>query len=169
MQFKAHFLNIIRILLLFVFAGLLLGCQSVFNPYQGKAVKVDNNIPLMEGGPHQGVWETSEVSFKYSFVRNSDKLELSGDLALYAASHWTYELIDNLFFRVSFIDSDGKLIDSRVIWSTVYGNYFYQWNLKQRTLDLPPNTAAMGFSYMGRVREAGSQGTELNLWHSPLG
>ena len=130
----------------------------------------------MQGGPHQGNWETKQVGFKYSYTRKTEMLYISGDLSLYAASYWTYEIVDSLFFRINFIDSDGKLIESRVLWSTVSNHFIYQWHIKERTLSLPPNTAAVGFSYNGGVREAGGTmpegeggGTALDLWYSPLG
>jgi hypothetical protein len=169
MRMKSIVWNISKIGFLIYLTAVLFGCQSVFNPYEGKTVNADNRIPLMEGGPHEGAWEAKDLSFKYKYVKNSDKVEISGDLSLHAASYWTYELVDVLFFRVNFIDSNDALIESNVLWSTVFGNFTYRWFLNERTLDLPPNTAAMGFSYIGRVRQAGGGGTDLDLWHSPLG
>ena len=176
MRFKRHFFNTLRAILLFVFVGVLAGCISVFNPYEGKTVNENNRIALMQGGPHEGNWETKQVEFKYNYTRHSNTLNISGDLFLYAASYRTFELVDSLFFRINFIDSDAKLIESRVLWSIASDNFNYQWHIKERTLSLPPNTAAMGFSYSGNVREAGGikpegdgGGAALDLWYSPLG
>ncbi|MBW1994488.1 MAG: hypothetical protein JRI77_08555, partial [Deltaproteobacteria bacterium] len=114
-------MNTFRILLLFLLIAALLGCQSVLHPYKGKPVSLHNQIPLIEGGPHQGDWKTEDLSFKYNYVKRSGKLDISGNLALHAASFWTYEIVDLLFFRINFIDSSGRLIESRVLWSTVFG------------------------------------------------
>ena len=175
MQSKGH-KNMLRATLLFVSLVLLSGCVSVFNPYEGKTVSENNIIPLKQGGPHEGNWATEQVGFKYTYTHHSNTLNISGDLFCYAASFWTYEIVDSLFFRISFIDSDAKLIESRILWSLMTNNLFYQWHIEERTLELPPNTTAVGFSYSGSVREAGGttflsggEGVQLDLWYSPLG
>ena len=176
MRFKKHLINICMAVLLLALVTVFSGCVSVFSPYEGKEVSENNRIPLMQGGPHEGNWETEQVGFRYSYTLRSNTLSISGELFCHAASFWTYEIVDSLVFRISFIDSDAKLIESRILWSLVTDKFFYQWQIKERSLELPPNTAAVGFSYSGSIREGGGttphsngEGVQLDLWYSPLG
>ena len=154
----------------------MLGCVSVFDPYTGNPVSENNTIPLKKGGPHEGSWETKQMGFSYSYTLASNTLTISGELSCYEASFWTLEIVDSVFFRISFIDSDANLIENRHLWSRGIDNFIYKWRIPERSLTLPPNTVAIGFSYSGSVREAGGttpnnggEGIQVDLWYSPLG
>ena len=175
MRIKLHVKNKTVAFLSIAAVFIISGCVSVFNPYDGQTVSDTNMIPLKSGGPHEGSWETKQVGFKYSYTYNGNALNVSGDLSCYAASHHTLELVDSLVFRITFVDSDAKLIGTDIIWTLTNDNFHYQWQIKERTVILPPNTEAIGFSYTGLVREAGGNkgadegGIQIDLWHSPLG
>jgi len=169
MRFDKLVVNIPKFFSMILLIGLMIGCQSVLDPYTGKVVNEDSRIPLAEGGPYEGVWKTSDMSFQYSYVKDSDSLKISGNLALLVASCHRFAILDSLFVRINFIDAEGKLIQSKVLWSTVSSNYSYEWKIGERGVELPPDTAAIGFSYIGRLKEAGSDPTDMDLWCSPLG
>lgn len=175
MRLKKHLIIVIMVMTYSMFSTILSGCVSVLKPFEGKPVSENNRIPLQKGGPHEGNWETKQVGFKYTYTYSGNMLNISGLLSCYAASYQTLELVDNLFFRITFVDSDANLIGSRVIWSLTNDNFEYKWQIKERTVALPPNTAAVGFSYAGLVREAGGNkgedegGIQIDLWYSPLG
>ena len=156
-----------RIIILLVTVSTLIACQSAFFSYRGKMVAEESRIAIEEGGPHKGVWETNDFTFNYTYTRKADRIEISGELALdnYIS---IIEILDYLFFRVNFIDSDGKLQDSKVLWSTTYNSHNHKWFIK-REIELPSYANAIGFSYMGSIREGGGQGLQLFLWFSPLG
>ena len=175
MQSKKHITYKLMALTMFLLTAPLSGCVSIMNPYDGKPVSENNIIPLKQGGPHEGNWETKQVGFKYTYTNSGNMLNISGLLSCYVADHYKFELVDNLFFRVTFVDSDANLIGSKVIWSLTNDNHEYKWQIRERTVALPPNAVAVGFSYTGSVREAGGNrgtdegGLQIDLWYSPLG
>ena len=169
--------NLLISALLLLSVAILSSCVSVINPYEGKTVSESNIIPLKRGGPHEGSWNTKQVSFDYSYTHQQpNAINISGEIFCHEASYWTLEIVDSLIFRISFIDSDAKLIENRILWTRGVDNFTYQWHVSDRTVELPPNTAAIGFSYLGSVREAGGttpgnggEGIQIDLWYSPLG
>ena len=164
-------LFIIEGLILSVLFGALVGCKSIIIDYHGKTVPEPNRIALLEGGPHRGDWKSKDLSFQYNYLRKSDILSLTGDLALNKEDYWSCEFIDYLYFRANFLDSDGKILESRVILNNSYPYQGgpHKWSI-QSDLQLPLNTAAVSFSYMGRVsKDKHPDNESWNLYRSPLG
>ena len=156
-------LSIISLLLL----STLLACQSSPFSYRGKEVAEESRIVLKQGGPHEGVWKTKDFTFNYTYTREAGKLIISGDLIM-DDFYRNYEIMDFLMFTVNYIDSDGKLQDSKPFWSATYRGWDYEWHIK-REIDTPDYAKSIGFSYMGGMRQAGRGGVQLDLWISPLG
>ncbi len=155
-------------LLLMIIGGALAGCQGIHLTFNGKTVAPEARIPLKEGGPFSGVWETNQMVFNYIYSWKSGHFEITGDLALghTLSGFWS----DFIFFRVNFIDEDGKLIESKVARITSSSYRRTSWSVKFNT-NTPPETAAMGFCYMGKVRRGSGhdESTSWSLWKSPLG
>ena len=158
-----NIISIVSLLLLLT----LIACQSSQFSYRGKEVVEESRIVLKQGGPHEGVWKTKDFTFNYTYTREAGKLKISGDLIL-DDYYWNMEIMDFIFFRVNYIDSDGKLQDSKPLWSTTYKGWDYEWFIK-REIDLPEYAKSIGFSYVGSMRQAGGGGVQLDLWISPLG
>ena len=112
------------------------------------------------------------MSFEYTCFRESDKLLLSGELSL-NESYEQFEILRHLYLWVHFLDSEGKLLDSKVAWSAAltiaYTGQKKKWSVKS-SLDLPLNAAAVTFSYMGSVSQSGGarDGTNWSFYKSPL-
>ena len=167
MRINRDYKPVFKGIMLFVSISTLIACQSSVFSYRGKMVAEDSRIVLKEGGPHKGVWETKDFTFNYTYTQKADRLEISGELTLdnYISM---VEILDYLFFRVNFIDSDGKLQESKMLLGTTYNSHNFRWFVK-REIVLPSYANAVGFSYMGSIREGGGQGLQLFLWFSPLG
>ena len=165
-------------LLGFVLFSLLTGCQTMFNRYIGKTVPDPNRISIPEGKPQSGVWQTKDLSFQYTCLRKSGKLSLTGELAL-NESYEQFEILNYLYLWVHFLDSQGKIIDSKLalsLTSTVaYTGEKKQWSVKT-SFELPVNATAVAFGYMGRVSQGGDEvpedggggGSNWNFYKSPL-
>ena len=155
-------------LLLMILGGATAGCQGIHLTFNGKTVAPEARIPLNEGGPFSGVWETDQMYFDYVYSWKSGYFEISGNLALgHTLSGFRNDFI---FFRVNFIDEEGKLIESKVA-RTITSSYIREgWSVKFN-MNTPSETAAIGFCYMGRVRRGSGrdESTSWNLWKSPLG
>ena len=60
----------------------------------------------------------------------------------------------------SVLDSEGKILDSKLAWSVAYSVAWpgekKKWSVKS-SLDLPLNATAVTFSYMGSATQAGGR------------
>ena len=166
------FTMVVAGLFLFVMFSTLTGCQTTFNKYLGKMVPEPNRIALPESKPQSSVWKTKDLVFQYTSDRESDKLTLSGELAL----NESYEQFENLKYLnlwVHFLDSEGKILDSKLAWSVAsqvaYTGEKKKWPVKS-SLDLPLNATAVTFSYTGSVSQgAGADNTNQWIFYkSPL-
>jgi len=155
-------------LLLMMIGGVLVGCQGIHLTFNGKTVAPEARIPLKEGGPFSGVWETNQMVFNYIYSWKSGYFEITGDLAL--GNTLSGFRSDFIFFRVNFIDEDGKLIESKVARITSSSYRRASWSVKFN-MKTPPKTGAIGFCYMGSVRRGSGhdESTSWTLWKSPLG
>lgn len=164
-------------LFLFVMFSSLAGCQTTFNKYLGKQVPEYNRILLSEGKPQSSLWQTMDLVFQYTCLQESNKLSLSGELTL-DESYDQFETLDYLNLWVHFLDSEGKILDSKLAWSATYSVAWpgekKRWSVKS-SLDLPLNAIAVKFSYMGSVTQAegwtltdDGGATNVRFFKSPL-
>jgi hypothetical protein len=139
--------------------------------YLGKTVQETNRISISESKPQPSVWQAKDLSFQNTCLRESDKLSIIGQLAL-NASYEQFEILNYLFLWVHFLDSEGKILDSKVAWSAAltiaYTGEKKKWSVRS-SLDLPLNATAVTFSYMGSVSQSGEGGgTNWSFYKSPL-
>ena len=143
-------------LLWFVMFTALTGCQTL-NRFIGKTVQKSKRLPISESKPQPILWQAKDLSFEFTCIRESDTLSLTGMLVL-DESYEQFEILDYMFFWVHFLDSEGKLLDSKVAWSaartTAYTGQRKRWSVKS-SLTLPLNATAVAFSYWGQVVQGG--------------
>ena len=155
-------------LFLFVTLGTITGCQTTSNRYIGKTVPEPNRISLPEGKTQSNVWQTKDLVFQYTYHRKSNKLSLTGELAL-DESYEQYSTLRYLYLWVHFLDSEGNILDSKLAWSVVsqiaYTGEKKKWDVKS-SCDLPLTSTAATFSYSGLVTGKG-QGN-WSFYKSPL-
>ena len=147
-------------LFLFVTLSTLTGCQTTSNRYIGLTVPEANRIHLPVGKTQSSAWQTKDLVFQYNCHRESNKLSLSGELAL-DESYEQYSIISYLTLWVHFLDSEGNILNSKIAWSVAtqkaYTGEKKKWDVKS-SLDLPLTSTAATFSYSGLVtgKEQGS-------------
>ena len=168
---NTRFAIVFTVLLWFVLFSALTSCQTI-NRYIGKTVQKINRLPISENNPQSILWQAKDLSFEYTCIRESNTLSLSGELVL-NESYEQFEILNYLFLWVHFLDSEGKLLDSKVAWSaartTAYTGEKKKWSVKS-SLALPLNSTAVTFSYMGSVSQSGGgrDGTNWSFYKSPL-
>ena len=150
--------------------GILTGCQTL-NPYIGKTVHEPNRIPISESSQAVHFWQTKDMSFDFKYSLDSSMLSLRGELSL-DESYEQFETLNHLFLWVHFLDAEGKLLDSKVVWSAAYTVAYTgekkKWSVKS-SLTLPLNATAVAFSYMGSVSQGSDEGgTNWSFYKSPL-
>ncbi len=145
-----------RSLLAIGFVALVLltaGCSGKgWRGWEGRLTKTDNRLVLEPGGPHAGIWQTNDIAVHYRYVREADRLTISGQVKRQARIRYFHRL--RAWVWIHFLDSNGYVKESRRLWaqngSDVYGQIRYSYN---RDWQMPPGTSAMGFSYSGRAKD----------------
>jgi hypothetical protein len=113
-----------------VFAGSLVLVPVFLIACQGlqKTVTPENRIPLLDGGPHSGNWESRTILLDYEYQKHAGEIKLS--LQVKIKTHARY---DGYSVWVIFADEQGEILEERSIWS---------W---ENTLKIPPQTVYLSF------------------------
>jgi len=155
--------------------AVLAGCASLFS-FEGQATKPENRIPVEDGGPYKGVWETYDVIVSYEYKKDGQNLLLTGEANL--AGHLTrgFPVIDFFYIHAHLLDENGTIISSKKLLSARNReyNYFYDPSFNH-TILMPPEALSLAFSYSGRVRDSGSSrsdgdqagGVDWSFWKMP--
>lgn len=88
-------------------AILLIACQGV------QTVDPKERISMLEGGPHAGTWESSDVVLEYQYVNQPGKIKL--DIQGKAKRKY-----DQLSIWVLFLDAQGKILETRTVFNSGY-------------------------------------------------
>ena len=160
MEIKKRILVVIKKCILLLFISTLVACQSSFFSYRGATAVQESRIALRQGGPHVGFWKTDDLSMHYHYQRDWDNVELSGVIELADSLKYSFTALEYLFLQVNFLDADGKVLETKLALSSDYRHMIKKLSFK-RSLKLPTGTAAIAFSYTGRVVEGGGTGRVL--------
>ena len=149
-----------------ILLGNLAACQGGIGSYAGKTVDAKDRIELLEGGPHQGSWETRDLLVEFQYTREPQNLQISGLIKLQEYLLNIYWL-KNLYLRLHFVDAGGKVMADQALLKSVS-------NLKrvpsevsfQADLKIPSDAAAIAFSYRGWAKE-GPRAEDWEFWKAP--
>lgn len=147
-----------------------MACQSKLISYEGTVAKQEENIVLMESGPHEGIWQNSDVRITYSYTRLADSLQIQGDVDLADRLANTFRTVSHFSVRANFLNQDKKILKSVVIAAANH-TPIRQWRFKN-SFQPPPEITAMNFSYTGLAKEGGTigiggDGVSMYFWKVP--
>ncbi len=132
--------GIIRCLLFF--SMVLATCQGLQT-----TVAAQDLIPLLEGGPHAGSWESSDVFLEYQYVaqQGTFKLNIGGKAK---------RGYDQLVVWIKFFDEQGKVLETK----SVFNSGFRQKLLRrkgriEKTFEIPISSTKFAFQSMLKIRE----------------
>ena len=115
---------------------LLIGCQGL------QTIAPKDRIVLLQGGPHTGSWESSDVFLKYEYIRPPDTIKLGINLKAKTK-------FDQLSVWVSFLDTEGKILETKSIYNSGYRrdpsmNRRFEGSLK-KSFEVPMGTHHIAF------------------------
>lgn len=139
----------------------LAACQANLFTYRGATAKPEIRIALKDGGPHTGSWNTHDLSVQYEYTTVGNTLKLSGDIAL----RYNWPVVETFDMRISFLDRDNRILDSRNFYYYGYRRPLTEMNFVN-TFTVPEGTEAFGFSYDGELRGHGDDGG-WSFWLDP--
>ena len=88
-------------------ALLLIACQGI------QVIEPEKPISLLDGGPHNGTWESSDVILKFQYVNEPGLITMNID----GDAKGKY---DQLTVWVFFLDAEGKVLQTRTVFNTGY-------------------------------------------------
>ena len=135
MELKKATMGAFKYCLLFL-SILLIACQSL------QRVAPKDRIALLEGGPHAGSWESNDVFLEYQYVRQTRTIKF--DISIKAKRKF-----DQLSVWVSFLDTEGKILETKSVYNTGYrlrssGKRRYKGSV-QKTFEMPMETNHLAF------------------------
>ena len=167
MGIETRFMAVFKIGVCGILLASLVACQGGMGSYAGKIVAARDRVELLEGGPHQGSWQTKDLLVEFRYSRRRQDLQMSGLIKPQQyLSH--FNSMKYLFFRMHFLDADGKVLaDQALLKSTGYRTDMPEKMPFQANLKIPPEGAAVAFSYRGRAQGGGERAEDWEFWKAP--
>lgn len=152
--------------LTFVFLLLaLISCKTASVNYR---VPESNQIRLQSEGNHQNTWRADDLSINYRYSQNTGVLKINGRI-VFSDHIKNYAYLENFDLYIHFVDADHKIIANRDI--SPLSNYNEVKDMTfEKSLEVPPGTTAITFSYSGEARtNGGEKDPRWNFWRTPEG
>jgi hypothetical protein len=166
MKLKKKIITLFTRGFLLLFLSVLVACTSSLDTYQGKTADQNSRIAL-NGGSHNGVWQTDDLTVKYSYSRKPNNLQISGDVALKNKLTDASGIVQNFVLEVNFLNAAGQALGTKELAIAGYREMLTKWDF-DHNFELPAGTSAMAFSYDGQMgADAAGDGAD-EFWHDPF-
>ena len=163
MRLKTNARSISEIYLLILMMAVLTACQKNLLSYRGATARHDSRINLQEGGPHEGRWQTRDLSVNYRYQRDANTLRVSGVVELENHLKYNFGMLERLKLWVNYLDVEGKVLDYKLILISDYRQTIRTMTFSYQ-LQLPPDSTGMAFSYSGRAIDGGAGNNGAADW-----
>jgi hypothetical protein len=114
--------GVFKILMVFLFVGVLVGCQTTFFSSKGKEIPSDRLITLKRGGPYEGKWGTNYYFVNYRYKIDQGELPAPGILKISGQVNHTVPA-ENCRIWLNFLDGTGKIVDKKLLYSGIYKSF----------------------------------------------
>ena len=145
-------------------AGLLINigvaCAGGTALSPGAWVEEADRIAVLDGGPHQGNWQTRDMTINYEYQEAANGLQVSGAIELADYIPKGFNTLEHLNIYIHLLQADGTVLVTKNV--RIFGYRRYLELLGEMTFndrfDLAENTAYFAFSYSGRVIQGAGSG-----------
>jgi hypothetical protein len=156
---------------LILISVILLGCQSVsFKPI-GHMVPENKWLVLSQSGDQSGAWKSEDLILDYKYDRYQSQLSISGIIHFAGRITNNYSIVQYFHLDAIPVDAQGKVLDMISLTTAGDMNTLFDGPVDfNKILTLPPETAAIAFSYRGRAYGSGSyfDGGFMDFWEYPV-
>ncbi len=140
--------------------GMVFLCLTLFSGcmlnISGKLMAENKKLPLKDGGPHIGVFDTNDIVFEYNYTKKGNLMEISGNVEFVgAAANDSY--LNYFSLSIYFADKEGKIINRRSFYNVGRGREIGVWKVR-RKIEIPPEAEYFAFGYSGQTMEIGGGG-----------
>jgi hypothetical protein len=146
-----------KVLLAGLMLNLFFACATGTSLSPGAWVDEKDRIALQDGGPHNGNWQTRDLTIDYDYREAAKMLDITGTIKLANYIPMGYSTLDYLRIYILFLNSSGVVLEVKNL--QYFGYFRYIEYLEKMTFNsqfnLPENTVAFAFSYSGRASQGG--------------
>lgn len=131
---------------------LLAGCAGFLRPQLGAVANKEARIALAGAHP-QGLWETGDLKVNYTLTAKDGTCSLEGKLVVSDSIGNSFPTIAKFFFYISFLDHDGRVLETVDISPVIptFGSIPASLPLRM-TRALPAQATSFVFHYYGSFR-----------------
>lgn len=176
MEFKITSLFIFKLLIACLLINLCVACASGTALSPGAWVEEADRISVLDGGPHEGNWQTRDLTINYEYQEAGTGLQISGVIELGDYIQKGFNTLENLYLYIHLLEANGTVLVTKNI--KIFGYRRYLDLLDEMTFnnrfDLMDNTVYFAFSYSGRVIQGSGSGVsssrgriDWNFWKVP--
>jgi len=122
---------------LLFFSVVLANCQGLQT-----TVAAQDRIPLLQGGPHTGSWESNDVSWEYQYVAQEGtfKLNIGGEAK---------RKYDQLSVWIKFLDEQGKVLETKSVFNSGFRMKLSKGkDAIEKTFEIPEGSTQFAFQSM---------------------
>jgi hypothetical protein len=166
MNKKKKIITVFTLGFLPVLLSVFVACTNSFDTYIGKTADQESRIAL-NGGSHNGVWQTDDLAVNYSYSRKPNSLRISGDVNLSDKLKDASNIVQTFFLQLNFLNANGQVLETKELAVAGYRETITKWNF-DHNFQLPARTSAMAFSYTGQMGEGAGEGSSESFWHDPF-
>lgn len=167
-----------KLLTLFVLINLCVACVGGTSLSPGAWVAEEDRIPLMDGGPHKGSWQTRDLTIHYEYQEASPSLQVKGVIELANYIPMGFNTLEYLHLYIHFLENNGTVLATKRIRAFGYQVFRLEREITfNERFDLTQDPVAIAFSYSGKassggggpsVMGKGSEGkTDWEFWKVP--
>jgi hypothetical protein len=149
-----------------LFLIVIAGCVAGLDTYRGQTA-VENSRILLHGGSHNGVWQTDDLTVKYSYSRKPNNLGISGEVALKNKLTDASAEVQDFVLEVNFLNAAGRALGTKELAVAGYREMMTKWEFDYN-FELPAKATAMAFSYEGQMGAGAGGGLAEQFWYDPF-
>ena len=103
-------------------------------------------IPLQQGGPHDGSWESSDLFLEYQYVVQPSTFKIS----IGGKAKRKY---DQLSVWIKFFDAQGKVLEKKSVFNSGFRQKLFRGKDRiEKTFEIPVNSTQFAFHSMLKER-----------------
>ena len=146
-----------RLLTLLLLINLCLACAGGGSLSPGAWVEEADRIPVMDGGPHKGSWQTRDLTIHYEYQEAAPDLKVTGVIELANYITMGYNILEHFNLNIHFLEANGVVLETKRIRAfgfrrslDLLGEMTFN-----NSFDLTQDTVAFAFSYSGKAATGG--------------
>ena len=160
MELKNESSLVFRLLTAGLLIHLCVACAGGTALSPGAWVEDQDRIAVLDGGPHEGNWQTRDMTIKYKYKEAVKNLQISGGIELADYIPKGFNTLEQLNLYIHFLNADGTVLETRNI--KIFGYRRHLDLIGEMTFnnrfDLTEETVYFAFSYSGKVIQGSGSG-----------